>query len=168
MAVLAVAAAVSAPSLARAGDSWYLLATTRDYSEGIFIDVTSIKASGTTRSAVVQTVERVSAEPGDIFATSVQIETDCTAHTLKMLKETTYNDLGATEDHPVSGGPATVLIPGSRGEVEAKFVCGPPESWDKTRLVDESSVGGSIREYGRFMLQGMLLDAFNGSSSVPK
>jgi len=169
MAVAAAAAALASPALARAGDNWYLLALSKNYSEAVYVDITSLKTSGTIRTAMMQTVERVSAEPGNIFANAVLVETDCAARTLKILKETTYNDAGTAEDNPLGTPQASTPIAGSRGELESKFVCSAPDTWDKSRMVDEGSVGGSLREYARFMLQGMLLDALNaGGGSLPK
>ena len=168
MAVVTVAAALGAPALAHAGDSWYLLALSKNYSEAIYVDATSIKTSGTTRTAMMQTVERISAEPGNIFANSVLVESDCAAHTLKILKETTYNDAGTAESVPLGAPQPETPVAGSRGELETKFVCSAPDTWDKSRLVNEGSIGGSIREYARFMLQGMLMDALNGGGAPPK
>ena len=168
MAAAAVAVAVVTPNMAHAGDSWYLLYVPKNFSEAIYVDTTSMTTSGTTKSVVMQTVERVSVEPGNIFATSILLETDCASHDQKMLKATVFNDLDKAEDRPIPSAAAAPPQPGSLGELVAKFVCSKTDSWDKTQLVDEGSVGGSIRQYGRFMLQTRLVDAFNTNPSIPK
>ena len=168
MAAVAVAAALAAPGLAHAGDNWYLLYMPKDYSDAMYVDVTNMTTSGTVKTVVMQTVERISVEPGDIFATSILIETDCATHAQKMLKVTVFNDQGTAENRTIPAAEAAPPKPDSRGEVVEKFICSPPETWDKTKLVDEASVGGSIRQYGRFMLQTMLVDAVEKNSRNPK
>lgn len=168
MAAAAALAALAAPTLAHAGDSWYLLLISKDYSDAMYVDVTSLTTTGTVKSAVLQTVERVSVEPGDIFSTSIVLETDCATRAQKMVKATVFNDQEKGADRAVPAAEAAPPNPGTRGELVERFVCSPPESWDRSKLVDEGSVGGSLRQYGRFMLQTMLVDAVNKASSTPK
>ena len=154
---------IAAPATARPGkDTWYLVSVSQNFSEALLIDVTSLKTlQGSTRSASIEVVGAVAARPGDVGSISAQVVFNCAANTVQVTEASSY-DLNGQVLKTTTAEKETTPAPGSRGEMELKFVCSEPAAWDKSRIIDEGAVGGSITDYARFMLQGMMIDAVEG------
>ena len=141
--ILATAALIAAPAMARPGkDTWYLLSVSRNYNEALLVDVTSLKTlEGSKRSAPIEVVEVVAPQSGEVGSISARAIFDCAAKTVEVTEATSY-DIDNHVLNTSSGEKPLVPVSGSRGEQELKFMCSDPATWDKSRLIDEGAVGG--------------------------